>query len=166
MPLAFLVERIGVACLADLWRIDLQCALPCKPFRLCPDAPLAHSIGTQAKQCWDKGETSLGSPPILRLAAFASASPLANQKWKCRDPPSYTTSEDTNPQPFLRPLNSNFVFNLLRRCRSDQDSSLCSTPPQIRERTPLLHRLTHRPQQARGAANSTQTPNQSACPSI
>ena len=78
MPLAFLVERIGVACWADMWRIELQCDLPCKPFRLYPDAPLAHLIGTQAKQDWDKGETSLGSPPILRLAAFASASPLAN----------------------------------------------------------------------------------------
>ena len=82
MPLAFLVVRIGVACLADLWRIELQCDLPCKPFRLYPDAPLAHLIGTPAKQGWEKGETSLGSPPILRLAAFASASPLANQKWK------------------------------------------------------------------------------------
>ena len=82
MPLAFLNERIGVACLADLWRIELQCGLPCKPFRLYPDAPLAHSIGTQAKQGWEKGETSLGSPPILRLGAFASASPLANQKRK------------------------------------------------------------------------------------
>ena len=84
MPLAYLVEQIGVACLADLWRIELQCDLPCEPFRLYPDAPLAHLIGTQAKQDWDKGETSLDSPPILRLAAFASASPLANQKQKGR----------------------------------------------------------------------------------
>ncbi len=30
MPLAFLVERIGLACLADLWRIEIQCDLPCK----------------------------------------------------------------------------------------------------------------------------------------
>ena len=81
MPLAFLVKRIGVACLADLWRIELQCALPCKPFRLYPDAPLAHLIGTLAKQGGENGETSLGSPPILRLAAFASASPLAISKW-------------------------------------------------------------------------------------
>ena len=86
MPLAFLVKQIGVACLADLWRIELQCDLPCKPFRLCPDAPLAHLIGTQAKQGWENGGTSLGSPPILRLAAFASASPLANQKRMGRDP--------------------------------------------------------------------------------
>ena len=50
MPLAFLVERIGLACLADLWRIELQCDLPCKPFRRYPDAPLAHLLGTQAKQ--------------------------------------------------------------------------------------------------------------------
>lgn len=85
MPLAFLVERIGLACVADLWRIELQCDLQCKPFRLYPDAPLAHSIGTLAKQGWEKGEASLGSPPILRLAAFASASPLANQKWMGRD---------------------------------------------------------------------------------
>ena len=84
MPLAFLNERIGVACLADLWRIELQCGLPCRPFRLYPDAPLAHLIGTLAKQGWGKGETSLGSPPILRLGAFASASPLANQKWNER----------------------------------------------------------------------------------
>lgn len=73
MPLAFLVEQIGVACLAELWRIELKCDLPCKPFRLKPDAPLALLFGTQAKRDWDKGETSLGSPPILRLAAFASA---------------------------------------------------------------------------------------------
>ena len=73
-----------MACLADLWRIELQCDLPCKLFRLYSDAPLAHLIGTQAKQDRDKGETSLGSPPILRLAAFASASPLANQKWNER----------------------------------------------------------------------------------
>ena len=78
MPLAFLVEQIGVACLADMWRIELQCDLPCKLFRLYPDAPLAHLIGTQAKQDWEKGGTSLGSPPILRLAALASSSPLAN----------------------------------------------------------------------------------------
>ena len=74
-----------MACLADRRRIELQCDLPCKPFRLYPDAPLAHLIGTQAKQGWDEGETSLDSPPILRLAAFASASPLANQKRKERD---------------------------------------------------------------------------------
>ena len=91
MPLAFLVGRTGVACLADLWRIELQCDLPCKPFRLYPDAPLAHSIGTQAKQGWDKGETSLDSPPILRLGAFASASPLANQKRMGRGPYLSTT---------------------------------------------------------------------------
>jgi hypothetical protein len=46
MPLAFLVERIGVAYLADIRRIDIQCDLPCKPFRLCAEAPLAHLIGT------------------------------------------------------------------------------------------------------------------------
>ena len=78
MPLAFLVEQIGVACVADLWRIELQCDLPCTPFCQYPDAPLAHLIGTLAKQGGEKGETSLGSHPILRLAAFASASPLAN----------------------------------------------------------------------------------------
>jgi hypothetical protein len=66
--------------LGGLWRIELKCDLPRKLFRLYRDAPLAHLIGTQAKQGWDKGETSLDSPPILRLAAFASASPLANQK--------------------------------------------------------------------------------------
>ena len=82
MPLAFLVERIGLACSADLWRIELQCDLPCKPFRLDRDAPLALLIGIQAKQDWEKGETSHDSPPILRLAAFTSASPLANQKRK------------------------------------------------------------------------------------
>jgi hypothetical protein len=84
MPLAFLVEQIGVACLADLSRIELQCDLPCKPFCQYPDAPLARLIGTQAKQGWDIGETSLDSPPILRSGAFASASPLANQKRKGR----------------------------------------------------------------------------------
>ncbi len=36
-------------------------------FCLRADAPLAHLIGTQAKQGWEKGETSLDSPPILRL---------------------------------------------------------------------------------------------------
>ena len=86
MPLAFLVEQIGVACLAEPWRIELKCAMPCKPFRLYPDAPLAHLIGTQAKQGWDKGETSLDSPPILRLTALISASPLANQKREERGP--------------------------------------------------------------------------------
>ena len=59
MPLASLVEWIGLACLADLWRIELRCDLPCKPFRLYSDAPLAHLIGTLAKQSWEKGETSL-----------------------------------------------------------------------------------------------------------
>ena len=92
MPLAFLVEQIGVACLADLWRIELQCDLPCRPFRLYPDAPLARLIGRQAKQGWEKGETSLGSPPILRLTAFASASPLANQMRKGRGPHLSTTT--------------------------------------------------------------------------
>ena len=86
MPLAFLVERIGVACLADLRRIELQCDLPCKHFRLLPDAPLANLIGTQVKQGWDKGETSLESPPILRLTALISASPRANQKREERGP--------------------------------------------------------------------------------
>lgn len=85
MPLAYLVERIGVACLANLWRIELQCDLPCKPSRLYSDAPLARLIGTLAKQDWENGETSLDSPPILRLAALAGASPLANQKRKGRD---------------------------------------------------------------------------------
>jgi hypothetical protein len=86
MPLAFLVENIGAACLAELWRIELRCDLPCKPFCQFPDAPLAHLIGIQAKQGWEKGETSLGSPLIMRLAAFASASPLANKKRKGRGP--------------------------------------------------------------------------------
>ena len=81
MPLAFLVERIGLACLADLWRIEIQCDLPCKPLCLCVDAPLAHLIGTRAKQGWEIGETSVDSPLILRLTVFASISPLANQKW-------------------------------------------------------------------------------------
>ena len=87
MPLAFLVERIGVTCLADPQRIEPRCGLPCKPFRLrsrC--AAGATQIGTQAKQDWEQGETSLDSPPILRLAAFASASPLANQKRMGRAP--------------------------------------------------------------------------------
>ena len=53
MPLAFLVERIGVACLADYWCIELRCDLPCKPFRLNPDAPLALLIGIPAKRSWD-----------------------------------------------------------------------------------------------------------------
>jgi hypothetical protein len=70
--------------LAELWRIELRCDLPCKPFYQFPDAPLAHLIGIQAKQDWEKGDTSLGSPPILRLAVFASASPLANKKKKGR----------------------------------------------------------------------------------
>ena len=108
MPLAFLVERIGVACVAVLWRIELQCGLPCKPFRLYPDAPLAHLIGKQAKQGWETGETSLGSPPIPRLAAFASASPLANQKWKGRDP--------TNQRRYAPRLDINrYVSSELRR---------------------------------------------------
>ena len=47
MPLAVLVERICVACLVDSLRIELCCDLPCKPFRLHPDAPLAHLIGVQ-----------------------------------------------------------------------------------------------------------------------
>ena len=83
MPLAFLVEQIGVACLADLWRIELQCDLPCKPFRLRPDAPLAHLIGTLARQGWEIGETSLGSPPIVRLSSvrfrFAAGEPKAER---------------------------------------------------------------------------------------
>jgi len=43
-----------------------------------PDAPLALLSGTQAKQGWEKGETSLDLPPTLHVAAFGSASPLAN----------------------------------------------------------------------------------------
>jgi len=62
--------------------IELQCDLSYKHFRQCSDAPLALLIGTLAKQGWGKGETSLGSPPILRSAAFDAASPLANQKRK------------------------------------------------------------------------------------
>ena len=80
MPLAFLVERIGAACLVDQRRIELQCDLPCKPFRLrsrC--AAGATQIGTRAKRDWEQGETSLDSPPILLFAALTSASPLANQ---------------------------------------------------------------------------------------
>ena len=80
MPLAFFVEWIGAASFADLWRIELQCDLPRKTFCQFPDAPLAHLIGIQAKQGWDKGETSLDSPPTLRLTALNFASPLANQK--------------------------------------------------------------------------------------
>ena len=68
-----------MACLADLWRIELQCDLPCKPFRLYPDAPLAHLIGTQAKQGWEKGEASLVSPPTLRLAAS-----LPLRRWRTK----------------------------------------------------------------------------------
>jgi hypothetical protein len=51
------------------------------------DAPLALLIGTQAKQGWDKGETSLDSPPILRLAScrvrfrFAAGEPKAEGTW-------------------------------------------------------------------------------------
>jgi hypothetical protein len=60
MPLAFLVESVGVACLTKLWRIELRCDLPCKHFCLYLDAPLALLIGIQVKQGWEKGETSLG----------------------------------------------------------------------------------------------------------
>ena len=62
MPLAFLVEQIGVACLADLWRIELQCDLPCKPYRQYPDAPLALLIGKLAKQGWEKGRRASVHP--------------------------------------------------------------------------------------------------------
>lgn len=55
-------------------------------FCLRADAPLAHLIGTQAELGWEKGETSLDSPPILRPAAFASASPLAHLKREGREP--------------------------------------------------------------------------------
>ena len=92
-----------MACLANLWRIELQCDLPCKPFRLYSDAPLAHLIGAQAKQGWEKGETSLGSSPILRLATFASASPLANQKWGNANPGQLReTSMDPKSRELLR----------------------------------------------------------------
>lgn len=34
LPLAFSVERIQLACLADVWSIELRCGLPCKHFHL------------------------------------------------------------------------------------------------------------------------------------
>jgi|CXWL01.1.fsa_nt_gi hypothetical protein len=80
MPLAFLVERLGVACLADLWRIELQCDLPCKRFRRYPDAPLAHLIGTQAKRVKEIGALSLKHPFARVFTALVTPSPLANSK--------------------------------------------------------------------------------------
>ena len=78
MPMAFLVERIGVAYLADLWRIELQCDLPCKPFRPYPDAPLAHLIGTPVKRATEIGAPSLKHPFARVFVAVVATSPLAN----------------------------------------------------------------------------------------
>ena len=80
MPLVFLVERIGVAYLADIWRIELQCDLPCKPFRLSADAPLAHLIGTPAKRATEIGAPSLKHPFARVFTALVAPSPLANLK--------------------------------------------------------------------------------------
>ena len=82
MPMAFLVERIGVAYLADLWRIELQCDLPCKPFRPYPDAPLAHLIGTWAKRATEIGAPSLKHPFARVFVAVVAATPLANSEWR------------------------------------------------------------------------------------
>jgi hypothetical protein len=76
MPLAFLVEQFGVACMADLWRIELQCDLSCQPFYLCPDAPLAHLIGMQ-----DKRATGIGVPSLTH--PFARAFPLSLPRRRC-----------------------------------------------------------------------------------
>ena len=78
MPLAFLVERIGVAYLAELRRIELQCDLPCKRLRRFPDAPLAHLIGTPAKRATEIGAPSLKHPFARVFVAAAATSPLAN----------------------------------------------------------------------------------------
>jgi hypothetical protein len=80
MPLAFLVEQTGVACLAGLWRIELQCDLPCKPFRLYSDAPLALLIGAQAKLATEIGAPSLKHPFARVFTADFALSPLANLK--------------------------------------------------------------------------------------
>jgi hypothetical protein len=82
MPLAFLVKQIGADCFADLWRIELQCDLPCKPFRPYPDAPLAHLIGTLAKRATEIGAPSLKHPFARALATIVATSPLANSKWR------------------------------------------------------------------------------------
>lgn len=81
MPLAFLVKQIGADCFADLWRIELQCDLPCKPFRPYPDAPLAHLIGTWAKRATEIGAPSLKHPFARVFVAVVAATPLANSKW-------------------------------------------------------------------------------------
>ena len=78
MPLAFLVERIGVAYLAELRRIELQCDLPCKRLRQCPDAPLALLIGTPAKRATELGAPSLKHPFARVFVAVVATSPLAN----------------------------------------------------------------------------------------
>jgi hypothetical protein len=82
MPLAYLVEWNGVDCFGGIvaHRASMRSAM--QAFCLRADAPLAHWIGTQVKQDWEIWETRLASPPILHLATFAAASPLATGKWK------------------------------------------------------------------------------------
>jgi hypothetical protein len=78
MPLAFLVKQIGADCFADLWRIELQCDLPCKRLRRFPDVPLAHLIGTPAKRATEIGAPSLKHPFARVFVAVVATSPLAN----------------------------------------------------------------------------------------
>jgi hypothetical protein len=68
--------------LADQRRIELQRALPCKPFRLSADAPLAHLIGTQAKRATEIGAPSLKHPFARAFATVVATSLLANSKWR------------------------------------------------------------------------------------
>lgn len=79
MPLAFLVERAGVACLVDLWRIELQCALPCKPsssvFR-CAAGALDRNTGQAGLGKWGDGPRFTPNSPSysvrFRFAAGVS----------------------------------------------------------------------------------------------
>ena len=68
MPLAFLVERIGVACLADLWRIELQRALHASLSACIPMRRWRTQSGHRPSRVGNKGRRASVHPQFCVLA--------------------------------------------------------------------------------------------------
>lgn len=75
LPLAFLVERIRLACLADQWPVELRCGLPRKHFHLrfrCAAGALNRETG-QAGLGIKGGELRLSPNTALYCVRFRFA---------------------------------------------------------------------------------------------
>lgn len=104
MPLAYLVEQIGATCLANLWCIELRCALAMQAFLSVSRCAAGAPDRETGQARLGKGEASLGLASTLRPAAFASAFAAGELKAEETWPPPMETLIQMTKYQFKRCL--------------------------------------------------------------